>query len=141
MAGGLEFCPLLGATTQCIQGDCEWWAGSECGINVLRTEMVKYASHIHDSHLHQAGHSSATIPADAGGPQQVVTLPLASLLAQEYMSNEDKTGNGEVYGYDYQIDLTDQEAPPILVSLADSNTWPNPTEKKTWEEVKTHNGY
>ncbi len=141
MAGGVEFCPFLGATTQCIQSDCELWAGTECGINVLRTEMVKYASHIHDSHFHQEAHVVGTIPGSGGAAQGVsTTLPLASNLTQEFFNNESRTNGGEVYGYDYQVDPDDEDIPITLANLSNMDAWPDAEDKRSWADVVATKG-
>lgn len=91
--------------------------------------------HWHRSHEHLRGHNCSDISLTCGGafiPYDNIP-PLATILSMEYMCNEDRDGNGKIYGYDFDI-LDDGTKPLALASMSNMETWLQPPIMITWQQ-------
>jgi len=46
-------------------------------------------------------------------------MPYAAILMSEYQANEDMDNNSKVYGFDFKINVDDNEKPPMLKGMED----------------------
>jgi len=58
----------------------------------------------------------------------------ASKLINEFMSNQDMDDNGLIYGFDFMIDESDTDIPPVVKQIHDNPEWSDPVDVKTWTE-------
>lgn len=118
----------------CFQStSCQWWdsTNSECALPNLNL----FGFHIHDSHWHGAAHGVGDVPGTQGGTTPPPSTPSKpSLLAQEYMTNEDTDGNSEVLGKDFGLDVTDSDVPKMLLTILNSPDFPVGLTTYTWAE-------
>ena len=62
-------------------------------------------------------------------------IPIANILIQEAINNEDMDQNGEIYGYDFIIEEDDQ-IPLVLKIYQQNNLKDKKLKTKKWDFVK-----
>ncbi len=130
---GVEF-------VECIEVLCQIWdtEHDQCGMLVSehvghkpdesRGTILEVMEHIHNRHLHQTAHDCATDAYTEASPGSECGAdiddkqppPAALALVTEFVSNEDRDNNGQVYGVDFKIDSADPAKPTMLKSLEES---------------------
>lgn len=116
---------VLGGLKQCIESGCQVWdtVNDRCGA---KTSDIQY--HVHNSHWHglshtcAASHNAGTFYNICGTSEQADNIPKAIKLLTAYNVNEDMDGTGLVYGFDYYINPSDTEKPPVLIGVDGQNS-------------------
>ena len=122
----------------CEQDRCQLWddINKRCGALTSDVQI-----HVHNQHKHPFGHKYQSLD-NRFGDIWAYNSPMtkASFLLNEFINKEDLDGDGQIYGYDFQI--TDDTVPVCLKYLPDLPEWPNPgpTTFITWDDYITSVG-
>ncbi len=83
--------------------------------------MLKIMKHIHDSHYHMYRHWVDELYTSKGNITGfgIQGVPLAAILLQEHLQEEDLDSNGEIFVRDFIIDQNDEDCPFLLKTYLD----------------------
>lgn len=112
---------------QCAESLCQCWGGSDCGLKA--SNLQSYIQQKDLSDAAKAAEEDDTTSEESDIPD----IPYYVPLINEFMGNEDRDGDGKLYGRDFKI--TDDDKKPIaLKGLEEHPDWIEPTETITWPD-------
>lgn len=120
---------------ECVQAACQLWDAQEgdCVFNTAKEEITNVFTinkHLHDSHNHFKAHTTVDL-SPGNGDALTKSVPYATPLVVEAVSNEDLDANGYVYAKDFYIDPDDSDIPEMVAGVEISDP---SIDKITWAE-------
>ena len=135
----------------CAKTACKWWVpddpvdltsnefGGRCLMENLTNNLSTMSTHYvhwHRQHEHNVSHVCSSTSTDCGNVYIASSRipPYATILAQEYATNEDRDGNNRVYGYDFGI-LPTNDKPMMLNSMENTPNWNVQSVQVSWSDL------
>ena len=115
---------------ECVKSVCQCWDGDDCGLKA--SNLKSYMQQKDTTDTQKAEEEKAAEEAAAKEEEnKIPDIPYYVPLVNEFMGNEDRDGDGKLYGKDFKI--TDDEDKPIaLKGLEEHPDWVEPQETINW---------